>query len=97
MAANVVLGVAGYVAGKLLKPLIFRAMAALGIGIISYYGADELLIYASDLIATNAAGLPSDLVQSLGFVNFDKYVTITGSAYLSAITFNQISKTIGVR
>jgi len=70
-----------WIVGILLKPVVFRVLAILGIGIITYTGADSLINLLGDQIAQQFTGLPPQLAQVFGILNVDKFATIIISAY----------------
>lgn len=88
---------AAIIAGSLIIPATFRILAALGIGVITYIGFDTLLSTATSFITDNVGGIPSDIINGLGFAQVDVYITLTFSAYISALGFKAATKVIGVR
>jgi len=86
-----------YIVGILLGPIIFRTLAALGIGVITYVGFDAILQVATEFITSNTNGIPADIINGLGFAQVDVYITLTFSSYIAALSFRTITRTIGVR
>lgn len=85
------------IAGQLLGPLIFKALALLGISVLAYVGVDEVQSYILSKITELFSGLPTDMVNLVSLSGFDHYLTIIVSAYLSVFAFNQFTKAFGIK
>lgn len=86
-----------FTVGALLRPVLFRALAMLGIGLITYTGVDAGIETISGLITTRFDDLGAQSAQILGILQLDKFCSMILSAYAIKISLNFTNKAIGVR
>ena len=86
--------------GFALKPIVFRVLAFLGIGLIIFSGGEILVASFADALTSQITALPPQVAQIFGILNVDKFVTIIISAYSAKLAYRSATgafKKIGVR
>lgn len=77
---------AGAFSLAIIVPLVVSLMTALGIGIVTYTGMSFALDSAETYIASQFAGLPSDMYSVMQMAGFDQGIAILFAGYGAAIT-----------
>jgi hypothetical protein len=83
--------------GSSLGSIVFRVFSLLGIGVMAYAGFDILIDEVVDLFLAQAADLPADSKKMLGYLNFDKAMSMIFSAYSIRYTLLTAKKFLGIR
>lgn len=80
------------VLGYAAKPILFRILTALGIGIATYTASSAILDSIQSYFYGQFNGLPLIMLQALGMMNVDIFLNMIISAYTFRITFLQTIK-----
>ena len=80
------------VLGAAAKPILFRVLAALGIGLATFGGSQVILGEAADIMNNQLAALPPTLANAFGLMNVDIFISLLISAYTFRLTFAQTIK-----
>lgn len=81
----------GGLALRLTVPLMFAALGALGLGIVTYTGIDLLLQEATDQIVGSMQGLPANMAAMAGILKHDVALNIMISAFVARLTLTGLS------
>lgn len=73
---------AGAFLSTIIVPLIWRAVAAIGLGFVTYTGIDLMLDELKIMVQGQFAGLPSLALQAIGMIKLDVGFTIILSSLL---------------
>ncbi|MDO5102399.1 MAG: DUF2523 family protein [Lautropia sp.] len=76
----------------LAAPVAIRALAAIGIGAVTYVGADAALRSLLDQVQSNMAGITSELAGLLGLAGLYQAVSIIGGGMVSALAWSQLTR-----
>lgn len=63
-----------------------RVLSALGVGVVSYVGFDQLLQFVRDQLEYQIGQMPLSVLQLAGLANVDIAINIVFSAYSISIT-----------
>lgn len=74
-----------------LLPIVFKIMAAVGIGYATYTGMTSLLETAVSQVELLFTGIPADMLQIMAMTNIDKYITMVFSAYTMRLIIAGVS------
>lgn len=77
------------VLGASAKPILFRILLALGIGIATYTGSEALLGSMQNLVIAQFGGLPDNVIRALGMANVDVFINMIFSAFAIRIAISQ--------
>lgn len=80
------------VLGYAAKPILFRILAALGIGIATFTGLSVVLGQLQSYMLGHFGGLPPFMLQALGMMNVDVFINMIISAYAFRLTYAQTVK-----
>ena len=69
-----------YFLGKALKPLIYRTMQLLGLGLVSFTGSQVILDQILSIWMDYANRVPPEWISLLGYLNVDKAFSLILSA-----------------
>ena len=86
--------------GLLLRPIVFRVLAFLGIGLIVYNGAEIVIEEFAAPIRNSLSNLPPQLAQVFGILQIDIFATLIISAYASRVAVQAatgVFRRLGVR
>jgi hypothetical protein len=86
--------------GSNLKTFLFRALAVLGLGIITYSGGDLVISQFTDFIASRFFNLPPIIGDVLGVMKIDVFMSLVLSAYVARFAITSAlggGKKLGVR
>ena len=75
------LALAGWIMGALQRPWVYRTLALLGIGIITYTGGEALIEGLGAEMQTQWNAIPVQFAEILGVMNIDKFMSMIVSAY----------------
>lgn len=78
----------GPLAGLLISivgSVVGRVLFSLGMGYVTYQGADTAITWLLDQIKTNMSNLDPRIVQFLAFLWVDKAIAMIFSAYMAAL------------
>lgn len=67
-------------------PMVVKVMAALGIGFVTYTGADLVLTEGQTWLNGQVNSLPADMLQILFLMGLDQGLAIVFSAFAAHIT-----------
>lgn len=81
----------GLLTSAIIVPLVVKVALAFGVTIISFAGLNALKDQAFDLITSQLSSLPADLLQLMGMINLDVYVTLVFSAYTTKLILKGVS------
>lgn len=70
----------------ILGSVVWQAIIALGVGIVTYQGADTSLDYFKNLAVTNLTALPPGVLGLLGYMKVGKCVSMICSAIVMRMT-----------
>lgn len=90
----------GYFFGTTLKAFVFRTLALLGIGVITYTGSTVALDELSSFVTNQFSSIPPQVSQALGILRIDVFMSIIISAYsikVSIQTARGAYKKLGLR
>lgn len=76
--------IVGALAGSM-GSLVGRALLALGIGFVTYKGADVSITFLFNNVKSAFSGAPSSVVQLLAFLWVDKALSLMFSAFTAAL------------
>lgn len=76
----------------LAAPVAIRALAALGIGAVTYVGADAALRGLLDQVQTSLGGITGELAGLLGLAGLFQAVSIIGGGMVSALAWSQLTR-----
>lgn len=68
-----------WIARMLVVSLVCRVLVAFGLSFVAWHFAVSPIL---DLIKAQASGMPSEIVQWLGMLQFDRALTVICSAYV---------------
>ncbi len=85
------LGALGGMLLGLVGGFIGRALAALGIAFITYYGVYEALDFIQNEVRSSISSLPADMVSILGLLQVGKALTILFSCMFANMLMNGIT------
>ena len=68
-------------------PIVSRVLAALGLGTVTYTGADTALNTALASAKASVAGLPSEVMQILAMAGFFEVMSITAGGLVSGLAW----------
>lgn len=60
--------------------LAARMLLGLGLGIVTFYALQTLMDNLKNALLSSLSGLPADIVNIMGLLNFDFYISIVLSA-----------------
>lgn len=83
--------IAGWLA-RISWPLVSRVMGALGVGTLTYTGADTALTSALSAAKSNLAGLGGDVLQILAMAGFFEVMSITAGGIVSGLAWLVLKK-----
>lgn len=75
---------------QILKPLVARVLAAIGMGLVTYQGVTALTDQLRQAIADRFGGLAEDIAAIVGLLGIDTAMTLILSAYVAVLTINGI-------
>ena len=87
----------GFIVGKFAIRLVYRVLASLGIGIITYTGTSQFIQSYSSQISSQFSSLPPQAAQVFGILNIDVFMSLIISAFAVRITLQLSSRFIGLR
>ena len=67
-------------------PLVIRVLAGLGIGLVTFTGADFALTEIQSFFTSQIGGMPSDMVEVMYLAGFDTGIAIIFAAWSAYIT-----------
>lgn len=68
-------------------PVVSRILAALGLGTVTYTGAEAALSGALDSAKASIVGLPSEVMQILAMSGFFEVMSITAGGLVSGLAW----------
>ena len=74
--------------------LIGRALLALGVGFVTYQGITVAIDTVKNRVMTDLSAMPSDMAGLLGYLWFDKALTLIFSAFAAALAMKAISGSV---
>lgn len=86
-----------WIIGASIGSLIFRILAAIGLGVYTYNGLDVVLKKAFAQIQGYANALPVELLNIFAIAQVDTALTIIASAMLSSVAIKFAFGVFGVR
>lgn len=94
MALPVIAGLGAFIFGRTLLSVSARILSALGIGYLVMEGVQLGFDQIITQVKSSFNGVPSDMLSLLGLSGIDKFISITLSAYASALLLKGIGGTI---
>lgn len=76
---------------SLVAGFVGRALASLGLSIVTYIGMSRALDFLKDLIIQNLAQLPTTVVQILGLMKVGTALSIVFSAMFASMLLNGLN------
>lgn len=76
----------------LVGPVAIKALAALGIGAVTYVGADAALRGLLDQVQSSMAGMTGELAGLLGLAGLYQAVSIISGGMVSALAWSQLTR-----
>lgn len=76
----------------LVGPVAIKALAALGIGAVTYVGADAALRGLLDQVQSSMAGMTGELAGLLGLAGLYQAVSIVSGGMVSALAWSQLTR-----
>ncbi len=76
----------------LVAPVAIKALAAIGIGVVTYAGADAALRSVLDQVQSSMAGMTGELAGILGLAGLYQAVSIISGALVAALAWAQLSR-----
>lgn len=73
-------------------PLVTRVMVALGVGTVTYTGADTALTSALNAAKTGFVGMSSDILQLLAMAGFFEAMSIMSGGIISGLSWLVLKK-----
>lgn len=86
--------------GTNLRAIVFRVLALLGIGLITFTGGDLLIEQLFSVVESQFDALPPQIEQVIGLMQLDRFVTIVLSAYgvrFALTSVGGVRRRLGVR
>lgn len=75
----------GVVLSTIIVPLLVKVFISFGVGFVTYTGLSAAMDTAFDLISTQLNAAPVELVQMLGLMKVDVYISMIFSAYTAKL------------
>lgn len=75
-----------FLAGAI-RGIIARALASLGMGVVTYAGVTTFIDAMVQMIHSNFSGIPSHILQVLGMAGIDVFMSLVLSAHMGVLTF----------
>jgi len=91
MAFPLLIPTIGKLLSKAVGPIILKVMAFIGITVVAFEGMQLGLQELRTFIETNVAALPPEIIDVLGAIGFDVYVSMIFSAILLKWTIKGLS------
>lgn len=77
---------------SMVQPVIVRAMASLGLSVITFQGVDTAFQQARDYVMTGVNSFPAAVLQLMGMYGFDKGLGLVLGAMSFALTLWALRK-----
>jgi len=74
--------------------LISRAIIALGVGFVTYQGITVAIDAVKNRVMTDISAMPADMAGLLGYLWFDKALTLIFSAFAAALAMKAITGSV---
>lgn len=82
------------VLAKLVGPMAMRVLLSMGIGFVSYKGADTSVNWILDSIRSNTGGLPAHVAGLLGYLWVDRAIAMMFGAFTASIGVKAVNGSI---
>lgn len=77
---------------SLAGPVAIKVLAAVGIGAVTYVGADAALRGVLNQVQSSMAGMPSELAGILGLAGLFQVVSIVSGGMVAALSWSQLTR-----
>lgn len=75
--------------------IVVQALMGLGVGVVTYTGADISLDYLKGQALANLSGLPAELLGLLSFIKVGVFINIIISAMVARLTMTGVRNAAG--
>lgn len=83
--------------GQSLRAIVFRVMATLGLGVVTYGGGQILIGEVVSMWLSYANDLPPQWLAMMGYLNADRAVSLIVSAIVVRTSIKLAKKTISIK